>query len=464
MMTYKLWLKPDEKFPQFKKLAFKKVEVPISDVLLNGVHPLIGKNRVSHVIEKIIQILNSDEMAMPELKDFDYCGEFKSYPEDVYYQQVDRLQLTLKNISESIYFVDDLSYPELLAIARKSLTENWSHQTAYTLLNRVYYDFNAMRTFLKKKNKKIKLSGYNDISRYDLSSILTLEDFEGEDKIIISEGLPIINFRSSEFIRRITNEKNHLKLTSSINHFQMRYGCSENGCYQQAILYNCNRKGKEIRMHPVVDRDISIRYQAKRLAEKWRLDNGMYCFTVDIDTTEKMLSEEQWEISFPNLNYQEKEQNAESYAYLTEESVPRYIIGRFLSSASTGGEIKTVLKSHSVSMTGRKEELISKLAKAAAQVYNGKKRELDEYFSKNRFIRIEDGYNRTPKSFPVLEDCQLRNMVLAMYAIKHLRGNTILEASHNNNTFDLVSLAKSLITGEVSVSGSFVSVNGTGIN
>jgi len=46
-------------------------------------------------------------------------------------------------------------------------------------------------------------------------------------------------------------------------------------------------------------------------------------------------------------------------------------------------------------------------------------------------------------------------MLLTMYAVKHLRGNVILDAGHENNTFDLPALARSLITGEVEVKGVF---------
>jgi hypothetical protein len=49
-------------------------------------------------------------------------------------------------------------------------------------------------------------------------------------------------------------------------------------------------------------------------------------------------------------------------------------------------------------------------------------------------------------------------MILTMYMVKHLRGNTILEAKHNNDTFDLLSLARSLIKREVSVDGAFMRV------
>ena len=58
----------------------------------------------------------------------------------------------------------------------------------------------------------------------------------------------------------------------------------------------------------------------------------------------------------------------------------------------------------------------------------------------------------------MLEGLDLRNMVLTMYIIKHLRGNTILEAPHNNDTFDLLSLARSLIKREVALTGVFLRV------
>ena len=51
------------------------------------------------------------------------------------------------------------------------------------------------------------------------------------------------------------------------------------------------------------------------------------------------------------------------------------------------------------------------------------------------------------------------NMVLSIYIIKHLRGNAILEASHNNDTFDLLSLARSLVKREVCLTGLFLRVD-----
>jgi len=49
-------------------------------------------------------------------------------------------------------------------------------------------------------------------------------------------------------------------------------------------------------------------------------------------------------------------------------------------------------------------------------------------------------------------------MIFVMYITKHLRGNAILEASHNNDSFDLLTLAQALIKREVSVTGVFLRV------
>jgi len=49
-------------------------------------------------------------------------------------------------------------------------------------------------------------------------------------------------------------------------------------------------------------------------------------------------------------------------------------------------------------------------------------------------------------------------MLLTMYVLRHLRGNTILEATHENDTYDIPSLARALIKREVSLTGIFLRV------
>jgi hypothetical protein len=59
--------------------------------------------------------------------------------------------------------------------------------------------------------------------------------------------------------------------------------------------------------------------------------------------------------------------------------------------------------------------------------------------------------------FPVIEnDPSLRNLMVAMYVVKHLRGNAILDASHENNTYTEEQLALALVSGKVVVPGAFL--------
>ena len=84
---------------------------------------------------------------------------------------------------------------------------------------------------------------------------------------------------------------------------------------------------------------------------------------------------------------------------------------------------------------------------------------MDAFFSENRFVRI----NATPprsERLPLLEDEPLlRNLLLTMYAMKHLRGNAILDVAHDNNTYTEEQLAHALLTGKVGFSGAFLCVS-----
>jgi hypothetical protein len=460
MQTFRLNLIPDEKFPRFKRLAFQKVEVPLDDVFLHGVHPWDSGSPVHSLNGKFVQAVNSERHFLSELKEFGYCNEFNYCSDHDYNRDVSVFERLMVNISNSIYFVDDLKYLELLAIAKKVLADNWTHKTVSTLVGRVYREFNDIRDFLKGKDKNIKLSGYSDIDRYDLSQILTLEDFEGDDKVLIDEALEITNFRSTQFLAEVTDDNSNLKLTPSISHFQMRFQGAYHSPYEQVLLYNAERKGERIRLHPVMPAYPVTRDQAKKLAQRWRLDNGQYCFTIDIGTAERMLAEGNFKMLFPRLNYIQEEKEESSTAGLTNHSTEKFEIGRFIRSTAPGNIVKDILRKHNVSMTGRKDDLMEKLAQLSVRVYREREKELDDYFEQHHFLKIPGNGQAEHRDFPVINDCDMKNMVLSMYIMKHLRGNTILEASHCNDTFDLLSLANALIKGEICPPPAFVRAPG----
>lgn len=111
-------------------------------------------------------------------------------------------------------------------------------------------------------------------------------------------------------------------------------------------------------------------------------------------------------------------------------------------------------KSFEVEVAGDYEEALGKLA---AKVFGEKEAELDGYFRQNRYINTTAGLSEA-HPFDVINDCDLKEMILAMYTTKHLRGSTVLEASHKNDTYDLISLAQALIKVEVTAPGAYLNV------
>jgi len=108
-------------------------------------------------------------------------------------------------------------------------------------------------------------------------------------------------------------------------------------------------------------------------------------------------------------------------------------------------------------MTGKKEELLKKVAAVLCERYEEMLLMLDEHFCRQKYLRIFR--TNTSSLFPfMLEANVVERTVLAMYIIKHLRGNAILDGNHENDTFELEDLAGALLRGEVKITGNFVAV------
>jgi len=138
--------------------------------------------------------------------------------------------------------------------------------------------------------------------------------------------------------------------------------------------------------------------------------------------------------------------------------VQTFRIGGYPRQNATGELLKDILHQYDVPMTGNKEQLIQKLAALAAKKYLDRAPEMDRFFEKHRYIRMRTAPNNTAE-LPILEDLiNLRNLVLTMYAVKHLRGDAILEVFHQNDTYTEEELAFALITGKVELNGAFLCV------
>lgn len=459
METFRLWIEDDPEIPCFKRLAYEKVNVSLADVITRGIHPLEAETTHTTLGERFVQILNSDDLKPEEMARADFCHDISHVGYYFYFHDSSRFEETLERIKGSIYFVEELSYMELLTLARERLQKMWSHEIAHEFLIRAFPLFDKARSFVKTRDKSIKLSGYADFKRYDLGRILSLADFESEDNLIITAGIPSTNFRSIHFIKQVTDDRGLLRLTNCIEHFQLEVDFpAEDHCLHFTLLYNCQSDGEKIRFRPVLDSDPAKRVRVKEFASRWRTGQGCYCFTVDISRLGQMVQQSRCRILFPSLDYMYPRDGIASYATITRSKVTLYSVGGYMTCDTSCHKIQEALRTHGVSMTGRKEDLIEKLARLTVEVYQEKEPEMDVYFTSQKFIRVASEDESGENTFPILQECDLRNLVLTMYIMKHLRGNTILEAGYRNDTYDLLSIALALIKNEVTLKGSFLRV------
>jgi hypothetical protein len=435
------------------------VEVSIPDLLMCGIHPWTTNQNGTDVhpslIDAFLQRLNDGRAKVTELDSFSYCHNV-SAQQGYYYDKKTRFERTLEYIQKNVRFVDDLSYLQLLDVAKRHLRESWSHRTARTLAERAHPGFQELRRFLKAKDKTIKLSGYDDIEQYDLGEVLSLDDFEGRDSLLIGEAIPSLNFRRTAFLTNVTDGQGRLRLIPEI--CKVTLTMIPEGPDYVHLAWHVERDGETCRFRPEVGKSDSKRTKAREFAELWRTDEGRLCFSTNMACLSDMVERGVVVPSFPTLNYTLDHRGPTATAEVPDNHVPAFFIGGFYGRRSNGDTLKEVLREYGVSMTGNKAKLLEKLAKLAAKEYTKRRLEMDAFFSKHRVIRM----NATPprsERLPLLEDAPLlRNLLLTMYALKHLRGNAILDVAHENNTYTEEQLAQALLEGKVSFSGAFLRV------
>lgn len=459
LQTFRFWLEPDTEIPRFKRLHWDFVDVPVADVLLQGIHPWMGPDKHLSLIEKFVERVNAEPSKVSDLVPMGLSHDIIADGGYVWNHNC-RFQRTLKSLQESAYFVDHLSYVSLLEIAKGRLRERWSHSLAKTLAEKAHCGFQELRQFLKGKKRDIKLSSYSEIDRYDLSRILSLEDFEQRDKLLIGEGIPSQNFRQSALLERIADEQGRLRLVKEIRNLSLAVILrSENprvcGTHVQCHV---TRSGNMLTFRPDIGGSQSKRDAAEVFAERWRIGDGRFVFRSTVDKLTEMVDRDDASPTFPSLNYASKEYVPAASAEVDASRVRAFHIGKFPTDKCTGDTLKEVLREHGASMNGNKDELVTKLATLAAKVYERRLPELDRYFGEHRYVRMASS-PATTGDFPILEELRyLRNLVLSMYALRHMRGNAILEANHENATYSPEELALALVTGKVGLSGAFLRV------
>ena len=124
MKTFRLCLEEDREIPQFKRLAWEMMEVPIEDVLLKGIHPWCGKDKDYSLVSEFAKRLNSDDAKVGPLESFGYSHDIS---EQLWFAQQgeSRFELLLQRVRSQVYFVDALTFLDLLEIAKDRLRKRW---------------------------------------------------------------------------------------------------------------------------------------------------------------------------------------------------------------------------------------------------------------------------------------------------------------------------------------------------
>jgi len=466
MKTYRFWFQKDREFPKFLRLRCEKAEVCLRDVLTKGVHLLemttdVYYRDICMLPQRLVKEVNEKKHLVRELAELGYCPEV-AVPADFYYEE-SKLEHTLRTMTEQVFYVEQLSYAELVEIATKALAKKWDDKLARLMLQSVRVDFNSIREFLKSKNKKVKLSGYSDLDRYRLGEIVSPKDFANHERAVISHALPTTNFRSTSFLSAITTADGRglLSLVPEVKHFEViwrewpfRRGIA---LLENDVKYNCTLAGELIRFVPSLPAKQDVREAARAIAQRWREGEGNFCFSTSIEKVEEMLEDEKCQIYFSSTNYMDGIKPFESEGEIGEKHIPSFRIGEIVIQQLSNESLKEVLRRYGKSMTGKKEELLEKVADVLRERYKQMLPFLDENFRKQKYIRVLRTPN--PTLFPLMQDANIVDRtVLAMYIIKHLRGNAILDASHENDTYDLEDLARALLLGDVTLTGNFVAV------
>ena len=363
---------------------------------------------------------------------------------------------TINSIRDDVYFVDDISYLQLLELAKERLRQDWSHLMALELAKSAYPHFQELRKFLKSKSSTIKLSGYEDLDHCNLKEILSVDDFSDFDHLLVRHGIPKVpNFRKASFLEEITDAAGHLRLVERIDDITLTQ-LPQDTHNTEAVAWHVLRNDGKWRFRPDIGKNVVKRKVAKAFAKQWREDDGELCFTAGIDALSAIVEQGIALPAFPALSYHHTQHSPTATAVVQDSRISAYGICGYPNHQFTAEGLKEVLREHFVSMTGNKDAIMQKLATLAATEYDKALPEMDTYFHHNRFIRMATG--KSPfLQFPILEHLSdLRNLLITLYVAKHMHGNAIITATHENNAFTVEELAHALITGKTRVEGTFL--------
>lgn len=453
----KVWLEPDFRIPAFSRLRYERVEVSIKDVLLEGIHPESAMGLSGdwcQAAEIFTRRLNQDSNRYDELTAQRLNIEILPVRDGYHHDRRTALGRTLEQLEHSVYFADDVTYDRIVKRAKKYLSTHWSHDRAWGLLNSSRSGFSELRTFLKQKYPKLKIASYDDMKDLDLAALLSVEDFKDEEQGLVLEGLDCRNFRKGSALHGLTDEKHRLRFLQRIEWFEMTIN-SGMALTNGHVKYACGLHGEEVHFTPELSHIVEQREFAKKFARKYRTTGGDYCFAVPVDKVQDILEKESVSLRFANVRYLQRINALQTAARLRKDQIPRF--GISWRKMETLDQFRDALRAHGWKISGRKSDLVKRTAKLAADRYAEIAPMLSEWFSDQRFVRVPKDQTFA-KPFPLLEDESLKNLLLSMFLLRHLRGNTVVDVSHENKSVQPEDMAEALLNGKASLTGCFLKV------
>ena len=462
IQTYQLRLVVDAAMPLFRRMEFVLVDVPLADVFHKGVHPHSHTTGLGHdswgTADVIVERLNAPGAFVPELSSHQVGHNIVKPTTASSWRRQTTVVLDdlLKTLRTSVYFTEDISYSQLRDIAVARLRETWDHPVARQLARGIGPDFAGIRAFLKSIDPSLKLVGYDSLDDHDLGRVLSVDDFLTEDRLLLLHGIALQNFRRVQAMSRITTSDGRLRLVPNIDRCCVEWR-EQPGIKEASVQYRCLIDRNRVHWEPDLKSDEQQRNRARQLAEELGRGTGRYCFGSSLAELECALDDERFRLRFPRLRYGPPLVDWVPSAKLRTEAVPCYAVPMPLSADKTNQHLQDVLRDFGWKTSGRKEQLVKRIARLLATEYQRAEPDLDAFFGQRRFIRIKNGHQRWQR-FPVLLGHSLNPSLLTMYCLRHMRGNTILEASHHNTSVTLTDLAEALLNRRVKLNGHFVEV------
>ncbi len=456
MKTIQLRLEPDQTMPMFSRLHWDIIDVTFRDVLETGVHPWVGNNLHADLPDALCAKLNQAEYKPAGLLSHHMLVDLTVNPVNTMGSQT-RMELFLARVQKDVLFCDaGLDFPALAEIARATLAERWSRSLALRLAERLNPSFQELRRFLKRKDPKVKLKSQLELDQYNWGHILSLEDFANHERLLIDEAFGPVNFRTRAFLGAVTDEQLRLRLKPRIDYLSLTQPSGTP--HRVPLLWHVERQGSHWRLRPNVGASNEARSAAKEFAERWRRDAGQLCFTARTEDLIELLESEAAQPSFPNLRYTRTPHPLKVQGEIGRDRVPVYTLGGIPTFKSNAEHLKAILREHSASTSGVKKVLAERIAKVAANEFAQHKERFDRFFTENRFVRVANEA-QFGKQLPVLDrENSLKGLLLRVYALRHLRGDVVIDPSYLNDSCTVKDLALALINERVTLKGGFMQV------